>query len=48
MQQRNITLSVAITHIAGEVVENFPVNILINAYDTNAKAIPLLMLYVKG
>ena len=39
-----ITLSTAITHIAGEVLENLPVNILIKAYETNAKAIPLLML----
>ena len=36
------------TQIAGDVDENLPVNILINAYDTNARAIPLLMLYVKG
>ena len=39
-----ITLSIAITHIAGEVEENLPVNNLINAYDTKAKAIPLLIL----
>ena len=39
-----ITLRIAITHIAGEVDENLPVNIFINAYETNAKAIPLLML----
>jgi hypothetical protein len=30
--------------MAGEVVENFPVNILIKAYETKAKAIPLLIL----
>ena len=38
------TLNIAITHIAGEVVENFPVNNFIKAYDTNARAIPLLIL----
>ena len=43
-----ITLNIATTQIAGEVLENLPVNILIKAYDTNAKAIPLLILYVKG
>ena len=30
------------------MLENFPVNIFIKAYETNAKAIPLLILYVKG
>ena len=39
-----ITLRIATTHIAGEVLENFPVNIFIKAYETNAKAIPLLIL----
>ena len=38
------TLKVAITHIAGDVVENLPVNIFIKAYDTNASAMPLLIL----
>ena len=41
-------LNIATTHIAGDVLENLPVNIFIKAYDTNAKAIPLLMLYVRG
>ena len=41
-------LRIAITHIAGEVVENLPVKIFIKAYETNAKAIPLLILYVRG
>ena len=36
------------TQIAGDVDENLPVNILINAYEMKAKAIPLLILYVKG
>ena len=36
-----MTLSAAITQIAGLVVLNFPVNIFINAKETNAKAIPL-------
>ena len=34
------TLSAAITQIAGLVSLNFPVQILIAAYETNAKAIP--------
>ena len=38
------TLNIAITHIAGEVLANLPVNIFIRAYETNANAIPLLML----
>ena len=38
------TLSIATNQIAGEVLLNLPVNNLIKAYDTNARAIPLLIL----